>query len=74
MISGGGLPFFFASEMRRLAFLWQQLLNGRTFQRAAGDPAVIVLRREQHPAFRLLAGDIGGAGLPLGVERVEFLL
>jgi len=28
----------------------------------------------QRPAFRALAGDIGLAGLALGIEAVEFLL
>ena len=52
----------------------QQPLQGRAVQRAAGDAAVVILVADQHPAFRALAGDIGLAGLALGVEAVELLL
>ena len=40
-------------------------------QRAAGDAAVIVAIGHQQPAFGLLAGDVGLAGLALRIERVE---
>ena len=49
-------------------------LQRRPLQRAAGEAAVVVAIRQQHPALGLLAGDEGGAGLALGIERVEVLL
>ena len=52
----------------------EQLLQAGAFQRAARDAAIVILIAHQHPAFGLLAGDIGLAGLPLGVEAVELLL
>ena len=48
--------------------------QGRALQRAAGDAAIIVVIADQHPAFGALAGDIGLAGLALGIEAVELLL
>ena len=52
----------------------QQALEGRTLQRGARDAAVIVAVGHQKPAFGLLAGHIGLAGLALGIEAVELLL
>ena len=52
----------------------QQPLQAGPFQRAAGDAAVVILIADQHPALGPLAGDVGLAGLALGVEAVELLL
>ena len=52
----------------------QQPLQRRPLQGRARDAAIVVAVGHQHPAFGLLAGDIGLAGLALGVERVELLL
>ncbi len=52
----------------------QQALEGRALQRSAREATVIVLAGQQRPAFRCLAQYIGGAGLALGIERVEVLL
>ena len=49
----------------------EQPLQRRALQRAAGEAAVVVAVGHQHPAFGLLAGDVGLAGLALGVEAVE---
>ena len=43
-------------------------------QRAAGEAAVVVGVADQRPALGALAGDVGLAGLALGVQRVELLL
>ena len=51
----------------------QQAFQAGAFQRAAGNAAVVILVANQHPAFRPLAGDVGLAGLALGVQAVEFL-
>ena len=47
--------------------------QGRAVQRAAGDAAIIIVVAHQHPALRALAGDIGLAGLALGIQAVELL-
>lgn len=52
----------------------EQTLEGRSLQGAAGEAAVVVHHRRGDPALGSLAGDIGLAGLPLGVEGVEVLL
>ena len=52
----------------------EQPLQPGPLQRGAGDAAVVVGVAHQHPALRLLAGDVGLAGLALGVQRVELLL
>jgi hypothetical protein len=52
----------------------EQSLQRRTVEGATGEAAVVVGVRQQHPAFGLLALHVGGAGLPLGMERVELLL
>ena len=49
----------------------EQPLQRRALQRAAREAAIVVVVRNQGPAFGLLAGDIGLASLPLGVEAVE---
>ena len=49
----------------------QQPLQRRALQRAAGDAAVVVAVGHQHPAFGLLAGDVGLAGLALGIEQLN---
>ena len=49
----------------------QKPLQCRALQGAARDTAVVVAVVDQNPAFRLLAGDIGLARLPLRVEAVE---
>ncbi len=48
-----------------------ETLQGRALQRAAGEAAVVVTVGNQQPALGLLAGDVGLAGLALGVEGVE---
>jgi hypothetical protein len=49
----------------------QQPLQRRALQRAAGDAAVVVAVAHQHPALGALAGDVGLAGLALGVEELN---
>ncbi len=44
------------------------------FHTAAGKTAIVIALRQPHPAFRLLAGEIGSTSLVLGVKRVELLL
>ena len=61
-------------SMRPGVDIGQQALQGRALQRAAGDAAIIIAGVQQLPALVPLAGDIGGAGLVLRVERVEVLL
>ena len=52
----------------------EQALECRPFQRPARQAAIVVGFDQKYPAFVLLAGDIGGAGLALGVEGIEVLL
>ena len=52
----------------------QQPLQRRPLQRAARDPAVVVVVGQRDPALALLAGDVGEPGLALGVQAVELLL
>ena len=47
----------------------QQPLERRPLQRAARDPAVVIVVGQRDPALALLAGDVGEPGLALGVER-----
>ena len=49
----------------------EQPLQPRPFQRGARDAAVIVLVAHQHPALRLLAGDLGLAGLALACRLLN---
>ena len=51
-----------------------QLLQARAVQCPAGNAAVVILIADEHPALGPLAGDVCLAGLPLGVQAVEFLL
>ena len=52
----------------------EQLLQPGPLQRAAGEAAVVVGVADQRPALRALAGDVGLAGLALGLQRVELLV
>ena len=52
----------------------QQLLEGRAVEVTAGVCGVVILLGQGPPSLERLALDIGLAGLPLGVQRVEFLL
>ena len=49
----------------------EEALQGGPFERAAGEPAIVVLVGQLDPALGPLAGDVGAAGLALGVEAVE---
>ena len=51
--------------------LGQQLLQGRAVERGAREGAIVIAAGDQPPALMGLALDIGLAGLPLGIERVE---
>ena len=48
-------------------------LQSRTLETAAGEAAIVVVIANQRPALARLALDIGFAGFPLSVERVEVL-
>src|SRR3546814_19491205 len=48
-----------------------QSFQPRPIERAAREPAVIIAFAHADPAFGALAGDIGLAGLALGIEAVE---
>ena len=52
----------------------EQPLQRRTLQRGTRNAAVVVAVGNKQPALGLLAGDVGLAGLPLRIERVELLL
>ncbi len=49
-------------------------LQGRALQRPTGIAAIVVMVTDGYPALGLLAGDIGFAGLALGMQAVEVLL
>ena len=49
-------------------------LERRPLHRTAGQASVVVHVRKRDPSGMTLAHDIGLARLPLGVERIEFLL
>jgi hypothetical protein len=49
----------------------QQSPQGRPFERAAREAAVVIPDGEPLPSLVPLAGDIGFARLPLGIEGVE---
>src|SRR5690606_28112650 len=51
-----------------------QPLERWPFQRSTRQATVIIFVLQQRPAFGRLAEYIGGAGLALGMERVEVLL
>ncbi len=48
-------------------------MQGGTLQCAAGIPTVVIPIRQSNPALCLLAGDVGYAGLMLGIQTVEVL-
>ena len=50
----------------------QEVLQCRAVEGGARETAVVVVIGDEPPAFMRLAFDIGLAGLPLGIERVEF--
>src|ERR1700730_13178215 len=50
----------------------KEVLQGLAVERGAGEAAVVVVIGDEPPAFMRLALDVGFAGLPLGIERVEF--
>jgi hypothetical protein len=50
----------------------QELLQGSAVEGGTREPAIVVAIRNQAPALMRLALDIGLAGFPLGIERVEF--
>ncbi len=52
----------------------EKTLQSRPAERAARYGAVIVAGLARNPALVPLAGDIGGAGLGLRIERVEVLV
>ena len=52
----------------------QKPLEGRPLHRPAGEASVVIHVGKRDPAGMTLAHDIGLARLPLGVERIEFLL
>ena len=52
----------------------KQALQRRALQGGARDAAIVVTGGQRDPPLVLLAGDIGCAGLPLGLQRVEGLL
>ena len=52
----------------------EQALQRRALQGGAGDAAIVVKGGQHDPALVLLARDIGLAGLPLRLQRVEVLL
>ena len=47
-------------------------MQGRAVEGGAGEAAVVVVIGDEAPALMRLAFDIGLAGFPLGIERVEF--
>src|SRR5258708_4229424 len=51
-----------------------ETFKGRAVERAAGHAAIVVAVRDLDPTFPALACDVGLAGLPLGVQRVELHL
>ena len=51
----------------------EQALQRRALQGGAGDTAIVVTGGQHDPALVLLARDIGLAGLPLRLQRVEVL-
>jgi hypothetical protein len=63
-----------ANAAREAQHIGDQPFQGGPFHRAARKPAVIIKRRQHRPAFVLLRENEGGAGFPLGVERIKSLL
>ncbi len=58
----------------RQADVFQKPLEGRPLHRPAGQASIVVYVRKHDLAGMTLAHDIGFASLPLGIERIEFLL
>ncbi len=52
----------------------EQPLQGGALHRTARETTIVVALVKRAPALMLLAEDISGTGLALGVERVEVLL
>ena len=52
----------------------QKPLEGRPLHRPAGQASVVIHVAKRDPSGMTLAHDIGLASLPLGVERIEFLI
>ena len=52
----------------------EQPLQRRAIERAAGEAAIVIAIGHEQPALGALAGDVGLAGLPLGIEGVELHL
>lgn len=52
----------------------EQALQAGPLHRSAGEAAIVIGGVNQPPTLVGLAGDVGGAGVALGVERVEGLL
>src|ERR1700730_4071144 len=50
----------------------QELLQGRAVEGGSREAAIVIAVWNQAPALMRLALDVGLAGLPLGIERVEF--
>src|SRR4051812_39841548 len=54
---------------------WYSIAQSRSLAiRGAGEPAVIITRRQTHPAVVPLARDEGLAGFAQRLHRIEFLL
>src|SRR3546814_20510431 len=60
-----------ASDLQPGLDVFKQGFQPRPFERSAGIPAVVVTFAHANPALSALAGDIGLAGLALGIEAVE---
>ena len=54
--------------------LGQQALQRRSRHGAAGETTIVVGSLDELPTLVALAGDVGGTGLALGVQRVEGLV
>ena len=52
----------------------KQALQCRTFQGAAREAAIVIAGGQHLPALMALTGNVGRAGLMLGIERVEALI
>jgi hypothetical protein len=52
----------------------EEPLQGRAVQGAAGEAAVVIRAAILSPALMCLALDVGAAGLPLRIERIEVLI
>ena len=52
----------------------EKTLEGRALHGPARHAAIVIVVRHQLPAEIDLGGDVGDAGLALGIERIEFLV